>query len=68
MSIASISRKTTNTYLSWGADFDTTLADVGSYILVKDLGDSNYQIDMYCKSNGYEVELHYHGHCDPSPL
>ena len=55
-------------YLSWGADFDTTLADVGSYILVKDLGDSNYQIDMYCKSNGYEVELHYHGHCDPSPL
>lgn len=49
--------------LSWGADFDTVLADKGSYVLVKDLGDSRFQIEMYCKSVGYEVEFFYRGLC-----
>ena len=49
--------------LSWGGPDDTDLADDGSYLLVKKLEPSNYQIDMYCKSNGYEVELHYKGYC-----
>ena len=51
-------------YLTWGADFDTILADEGSFVSVKKLGDSSYQIDMYCKSNSYEIELHYKGLCD----
>lgn len=51
-------------YLTWGADFDTILADEGSFVSVKKLGDSSYQIDMYCKSNSYEIELHYKGMCD----
>ena len=53
-------------YLTWGGDFETELADKGSYIYVQDLGESDYQIDMYCKSKGYEVKLYYKGRCDES--
>ena len=47
--------------LTWGGEFDTTLAEEGSYILVQDLGGSNYQIDVYCKSKGHLLEFHYKG-------
>ena len=49
--------------LTWGGEFDTALAEEGSYILVQDLGGSNYQIDVYCKSKGHLLEFHYKGGC-----
>lgn len=52
--------------LTWGGDFDTVLAEPGSYILVQDLGGSNYQIEIYCNSKGHSLVFTYRGECKES--